>query len=166
MPKIERFEDLNAWQASRELVNQIYSLSREKNFSRDYGLTNQITRSVGSVMHNIAEGFDAGSDRQFMQFLGFARRSASEVQSQLYNALDQGYVTKEQFDIVYTQTTKTKRIINGLISYLASSTIKQIKESNNNYDVESTPVYTHDFPNEFINAVSMINSDCTDNLDK
>jgi four helix bundle protein len=92
MAKIERFEDLHAWQASRELVNQVYSLLRQKDFAGDFGLTNQITRSAGSVMHNIAEGFDAGTDRQFVLFLGYARRSASEVQSQLYTALDQGYI--------------------------------------------------------------------------
>ena len=114
-------------------MNQVYSLLHQKDFASDFGLTNQITRSAGSVMHNIAEGFDAGTDRQFVQFLGYARRSASEVQSQLYTALDQGYINKEQFDMVYSQATKTKLIINGLIRYLTSHSKNEIREESMEY---------------------------------
>lgn len=86
-------------------------------------------------MHNIAEGFDAGTDRQFLQFLGYARRSASEVQSQLYTALDQGYIDQEQFETIYTPATRTKLIINGLIRYLSSSSKNSVREEGIDYQI-------------------------------
>ena len=88
MSKINRFEDLQSWQKARLLTNQVYNLTRQRDFSRDYGLRDQIRQAAGSTMHNIAEGFEAGSDAEFSRFLKIARRSASEVQSQLYLALD------------------------------------------------------------------------------
>jgi four helix bundle protein len=81
MAKIERFEDVQSWQKARELANLIYSLTSEGNFVKDFELRNQIRRASGSIMHNIAEGFDAGSNPEFIRFLKMARRSASEVQS-------------------------------------------------------------------------------------
>jgi four helix bundle protein len=110
---INRFEDLKIWQAARKFVNQVYLITQEGNISKDYWLKDQIRRAAGSVMHNIAEGFDAGTDRYFIQFLGYARQSASEVQSQLYSALDQGYISKEQFKIIYELSSDIKRQING-----------------------------------------------------
>lgn len=88
MAKIERFEDLQSWQKARELANVVYDLTNNSQFAKDFGLRNQIQRAAGSVMHNIAEGFDAGSNPEFIRFLKMARRSASEVQSQLYLAFD------------------------------------------------------------------------------
>jgi four helix bundle protein len=72
-------------------------------------------------MHNIAEGFDAGSDSEFIRFLGYARRSATEVQSQLYIARDQGYIVQVQFDSIYSKATDVKKLINGFVRYLRSS---------------------------------------------
>ena len=118
MPKIERFEDLQSWQKARQLTNQVYAVSQNGNFSRDYELQKQIRRAAGSAMHNIAEGFDSGSDAEFIRFLKIARRSSSEVQSQLYLALDQNYITNEQLRTIYQQATEVKRLINGLIAYL------------------------------------------------
>jgi len=86
--KIERFEDLRAWQLARELANLVYDVTEKGNFARDFELRNQIRAAAGSVMHYIAEGFDAGSDGEFILFLKYARRSASEVQSEAYLALD------------------------------------------------------------------------------
>ena len=96
MAKIQRLEDLIAWQKARELAGNVYALTRKTKFSHDFGLRNQITEAAGSVMHNIAEGFDSGYDPEFARFLKLARRSAGEVQSEPYLALDAGYITEDE----------------------------------------------------------------------
>ena len=118
MAKIERFEDLQSWQKARVLANLIYDLTERDNFAVDFRLRDQIRGATGSIMHNIAEGFDSGSDAEFVRFLRIARRSASEVQSQLYLAVDQGYITDGDREDGYQQAIEIKRLINGLISYL------------------------------------------------
>ncbi|HXF83868.1 MAG TPA: four helix bundle protein [Anaerolineales bacterium] len=97
MAKIEKFEDVRAWQMARELTNLIYDATEIGNFARDFRLRDQIQGAAASIMHNIAEGFDAGAHTEFIPFLKYARRSASEVQSQLYLALDRKYISAEQF---------------------------------------------------------------------
>jgi four helix bundle protein len=92
MMKIERFEDIEGWQEARVLARMVYGVSDKGQFARDFPLRRQIEDATASVMANIAEGFDAGSDAEFIRFLCYARRSASEVQSHLYIALDRGYV--------------------------------------------------------------------------
>ena len=84
MARVERFEDLKGWQKARQLANVIYDLTGNKTFARNFRLRDQIQSAAGSVMHNIAEGFDSGSDPEFIRFLKMARRSASETQSELY----------------------------------------------------------------------------------
>lgn len=116
--KIERFEQIKSWQKARELTNQVYSITGNKNFSKDYGLRSQIQRAAVSIMANIAEGFDGRSSKSFSTFLGYAYRSASEVQSHLYVALDQGYINRNKFDKLYGRTDKVKKLINGFIRYL------------------------------------------------
>jgi four helix bundle protein len=116
--KIERFEDIRAWQGARVLTNMVYDASDRGPFAKDFGLRDQIRRAAGSTMHNISEGFDAGSDAEFIRFLKYARRSASEVQSQLYVALDRRYITQEQFQRLYDQATSVKKLINAFIGYL------------------------------------------------
>ena len=118
MATIKRFEDIRGWQSARELTNLVYKITSQGNFSKDFGLRDQIRRATISVMSNIAEGFDAGSDTEFVRFLGYSRRSASEVQSQLYTALDQQYITQDLFDKTYQQAEIAKKQINALISYL------------------------------------------------
>jgi four helix bundle protein len=118
MAKIERFEDLKSWQKARQLANLIYDFSEEGGFARDFELRNQIRSAAGSSMHNIAEGFDSGTDAEFIRFLKMARRSASEVQSELYLALDRQYITETQRQTGYNTATEVKRLINGLIAYL------------------------------------------------
>jgi four helix bundle protein len=118
MTSINRFEDVKAWQRARELVQQVYAVSGKGAFRRDYGLKDQIRRAAGSVMHNIAEGFDAGSDKEFVRFLIYARRSATEVQSQLYLALDQAYITDGEFKHLTHLAEECKKAINGFIRYL------------------------------------------------
>jgi four helix bundle protein len=116
--KIERFEDIEAWKEARNLVNMIYDISNEGPFSKDFSLRNQVRGASVSVMSNIAEGFDRGTNREFIQFLIVARASASEVKSQLYVALDRNYIHQNKFDKVYQQATKVISLIDGFIRYL------------------------------------------------
>ncbi len=118
MTTIKNFEELKAWQKARELAGYIYGLTRNKLFSRDYGLRDQIQRAASSVMHNIAEGFESGSDPEFVRFLKMARRSAGEVQSQLYLALNVSYITEEERQRAYALAMEAKQLINGMMTYL------------------------------------------------
>ncbi|MFQ5612003.1 MAG: four helix bundle protein [Anaerolineae bacterium] len=113
MPLIKRFEDIQAWQEARKLTRQIYQLSSSGSFARDFGLRDQIRRAAISAMANIAEGFDCDSNREFARFLGIARRSAVEVQSLLYVALDAGHIREDIFQTHYKQAAKTKGLIGG-----------------------------------------------------
>ena len=116
--KIERFEDIEAWKAARKLTEEIYALTTQPRFAKDFGLRDQIQRAAVSVMANIAEGFDGRSTQEFIRFLGYAFRSATEVQSHLYVALDQAYLVKDEFDDLYQRAVETKKLINGFIRYL------------------------------------------------
>jgi four helix bundle protein len=98
--KITRFEDIEGSQLARELTRQVYAVVMRGMFAKDFGLRDQITLASGSAMHNIAEGFDGGSNAEFVKFLRYSQRSCSEVQSQLYIALDQSYITPEEFDAI------------------------------------------------------------------
>jgi four helix bundle protein len=113
MPMIQRFEDIQAWQEARILVKMIYQLTNKENFSKDYGMKDQIRRASVSVMNNIAEGFDCESKIEFARFLGFSRRSAVEVQSVLYAALDVDFINQTEFDLHYEQARKAKALIGG-----------------------------------------------------
>ena len=115
---IEQFEDIKAWQMARELAGVVYKLTDRSPFSRDFGLKDQIQRASGSVMHNIAEGFDSESNIEFARFLRYAKRSCTEVQSELYLALDQNYITQKEFDEAYKLTDTTRATIHGFIRYL------------------------------------------------
>ena len=119
--KITRFEDLQAWQHARILANMVYDATEQGKFARDFKLRDQICGAAGSVMHNCAEGFDSGYDGEFGVFLKYARRSASEVQSEIYLALDRNYVDQPTFKQIYDKATETKKIINALIAYLRKS---------------------------------------------
>lgn len=114
MGLIKRFEDLHAWQEARKLTAGIYQQTTTGTFSKDYGLRDQIQRAAVSSMSNVAEGFDCESKPEFARFLGIGRRSAAEVQSLLYVALDVGYVTDTEFNKHYRQATKAKALIGGL----------------------------------------------------
>jgi four helix bundle protein len=118
MTKVRRFEDLVCWQKARGLANTLHALTCHVEFSKDFRLRDQILDASGSVMHNIAEGCDSGTDPEFIRFLRMARRSGSEVQSELYLALDRKYITEAELKQAYDQADETKRLINGLIAYL------------------------------------------------
>lgn len=114
MPTITKFEDLIAWQEARKLVKMIYKLTSISALAKDFGMRDQIQRASVSAMTNIAEGFDCESTAEFARFLGFARRSAVEVQSLLYAALDVEHIKEETFRVYYEQAKKTKALIGGL----------------------------------------------------
>ena len=116
--KIERFEDIETWQLARELTRKVYELTKKPRFTRDFGLKGQIQDAAGSSMHNIAEGFDSETNPEFVRFLRYAKRSCTEVQSQLYVALDQQYITSQEFQDVYDHAGRTRATIRGFIKYL------------------------------------------------
>jgi len=119
--KITRFEDIEAWQESRTLVKFVYDVINEsEKFRKDFRLANQIQGSAISVMSNIAEGFSRKGHKEFIQFLFISKSSAAEVQSQLYVALDQKYISKETFEAVYNQAEKVAKMNSGFIKYLKS----------------------------------------------
>ncbi|MFC2108312.1 four helix bundle protein [Candidatus Bipolaricaulota bacterium] len=118
MDKIERFEDINAWRKARSLVKEIYQITGEGKFAKDFSLRDQIRRAAVSVISNIAEGFSRQTDKEFIQFLFIAKGSVSEVQSQLYIAMDLCYVSQEQFDNLYKQADEVGRLTFGFIRYL------------------------------------------------
>ncbi|SPF46227.1 S23 ribosomal protein [Syntrophobacter sp. SbD1] len=120
MAKIERFEDIEAWQKSRELASVVYGVSNQGPFSRDFGLRDQIRRAVVSVMSNIAEGFERGGNVEFRRFLSIAKGSAGEGKAQIYVAFDTGLIDKAQFDSLYRMTTETGNLIGGFMRYLTN----------------------------------------------
>lgn len=119
--KITRFEDIEAWKSARKLTNLVYEATRSPAFDDDRDLRRQLRSAAASSMANIAEGFDAGSDTEFQRFLRIAQRSATEVQSHLYVALDRAYVERAAFDALYAQAQDTRRLIGGFIKYLHAS---------------------------------------------
>ncbi len=116
---IKRFEDIDVWKEARKLVNMVYDLTNNKNlFKRDFGLKEQIQRTIVSCMSNIAEGFDSDTKQQFIQMLSYVKRSSSEVQSELYMALDRKYISEEEFDNAYNTAKSVRKLANGFIRYL------------------------------------------------
>lgn len=114
MALIRKFEDIVAWQEARKLVRMVYQITSRGEFSKDFGLRDQIRRASVSTMTNIAEGFDCESNVEFARFLVIARRSSVEVQSLLYAALDIGYIDQDTLKAYYEQAFKTKGLINAL----------------------------------------------------
>jgi four helix bundle protein len=126
--KIERFEDIEAWQLARELTHRVYELTKKPRFARDFGLKGQIQDAAGSSMHNIAEGFDSETNPEFVRFLRYAKRSCTEFQSELYVALDQQYITTAEFQDVYDHAGRTRAAIRGFIKYLPAYEQEQSKK--------------------------------------
>ncbi len=114
MSKIERFEDLIAWQKARELTREIYKITKTGSFAKDFGLSGQIQRAAVSIMSNIAEGFERGGRREFHQYLSIAKASCAEVRSQLYVAYDISYINQSAFDRIIAMAEEVGRIVGGL----------------------------------------------------
>jgi four helix bundle protein len=118
MAKIDRFEDIAAWRRSRALVKEIYSLTAQGQFARDFDLRNQLRRAAVSIMSNIAEGFERGTNKEFRHFLHIAKGSAGEVRSLLYVALDSGYINEAQQAHLTDEIVQVSNSLGGFIRYL------------------------------------------------
>ena len=112
--RIERFEDIEAWQEARVLAKMVYeAVKSNKGFGTDYKFREQIQSAAVSIMSNIAEGFSRRSTKEFTQFLFIAKGSVAEVQSQLYVALDQGYISQKKFNELYSKSEDVARLLSG-----------------------------------------------------
>ena len=121
MSGFKRFEDIEAWQLGRELTRRVYGASRRDGFARDAALRNQIRRACISITSNIAEGFERGSRPEFARFLDIAKASNAEVRSQLYVALDEGYLTSDEFDALYEMSRRLGTKLGALLRHLRST---------------------------------------------
>jgi four helix bundle protein len=118
---VKNFEELEIWKEARRLTQEIYRLTRDPKFSKDFGLSSQIQRAAISIMSNIAEGFERGGNQEFTQFLYVAKASCGEMRSQLYVALDQGYVDQKVADSLLTVLKRLSVMIKHLIDHLKRS---------------------------------------------
>lgn len=136
MPTITRFEEIRAWKAARTLTREVYQVSNEGAFARDYGLRDQLRRAAVSIMSNIAEGFESDTQQQFIKYLGYAKASAGEVRAQLYVALDVGYLTEDAFRSLFTQAETCSRQLSRFITYLRQHPDqRRLRESRAVYEV-------------------------------
>ena len=130
MATVQKFEDLSIWQKARIISKKVYQLTFTPPLSGDFRLKDQMRGSSGSMMDNIAEGFDRGSRLEFVNLLGVAKGETGELKSQLYRCLDVDYITKEIFEELYSEVDEVARMIAGFIEYLNTSTIKGNKFKN------------------------------------
>lgn len=112
--RIERFEDFIAWQKARKLTADVYRVTNEGKFARDFGLKDQIRRAAVSSMSNLAEGFERGRPAEFHQFLSIAKGSCAEHRTQLYVALDVGYLSSPRFNALMSQAIEVGQVLGGL----------------------------------------------------
>lgn len=117
----KKFEEIKAWQRARKLNKEIFEFLNTEPAKKDFAFKDQIRRSSGSTMDNIAEGFGRGGNKEFIHFLSISNGSVNEVKSQLYRALDQNYINQQKFDDLYNSASETSGMIIGLINYLKNS---------------------------------------------
>lgn len=127
MAKVEKFEDLEVWKLAREICKDISQLFNETELSQDYALKNQVNRSSGSIMDNIAEGFERNGNKEFIQFLSIAKASCGELRSQLYRVVDRNYINQEQFEKYQNTVLLESKKISAFINYLINSELKGSK---------------------------------------
>ncbi|MDR0810860.1 MAG: four helix bundle protein [Paludibacter sp.] len=124
MATIRFFEDLEVWQSAREFCKDIFRIIHYPNFSKDFSLKDQIDRSSGSIMDNIAEGFERGSNKEFIQFLYISKGSCGESRSQLHRAFDRNYLPETEYNMLKDKTLNISGKISNFITYLKNSEMK------------------------------------------
>jgi four helix bundle protein len=130
MAKIEKFEDLEIWNKSREICIDIETLFETTNLGKRFSMKDQMDRSSGSIMDNIAEGFERNGNREFVNFLSFSKGSCGELKSQLYRALDKNLISQSEFDNLSFKIELVKNKIGAFMKYLNSTEIKGLKFNN------------------------------------
>jgi four helix bundle protein len=131
MATITRLEDLEIWKLARQFPQEVFlAYTSSEKFNKDFELKNQINASLGTVMDNIAEGFERGNRNEFVNFLSFAKASASETKSQLYRALDRQYINQDVFENLYSRADIVCKKIGSFIKYLNSSDYQGSKFKN------------------------------------
>ena len=128
MATIRRFEEIDAWKVAREMCLKIGTIIDEGSFKKSYRLIAQVESSSGSIMDNIAEGFERGTRAEFIQFLGYSKGSCGEFRSQLYRASDRKYLTQEQFDELYSLAIRVSAMLQKLIEYLQKTEVKGVRK--------------------------------------
>ena len=128
MATLKRFEEIDAWKVARELCLKIGSIIDEGSFNKSYRLIAQIEGSSGSIMDNIAEGFERGTRAEFIQFLGYSKGSCEEFRSQLYRASDRKYLSQKQFDELYLLAVRISAMLQKLIEYLQKTEVKGVRK--------------------------------------
>ncbi len=122
-----RFEDLEVWQKARMFCKDVHEVMKESSFSKDYALCNQLNRSSGSVMDNIAEGYERNNNKELIQYLYIAKGSAGEVRSQLYRAFDRNYILKVEFEKLLIDIENISKQLNNFIEYVKNTDMKGAK---------------------------------------
>jgi len=130
MATFNTFEEIDSWQIARILSSEIYKLILRPDLSKDYALKDQMNRASGSIMDNIAEGFERGGNKEFINFLGYSKGSCGELKSQLYRAFDRKYITSDDFQNKYEMANNIGKMNGKLIEYLNQSEIKGLKFKN------------------------------------
>jgi four helix bundle protein len=129
MATIEKFEEILSWKEARELNKIVGKLIDEERFKKNFRLIGQIEGAAGSIMDNIAEGFERGGNNEFIQFLFIAKGSCGELRSQLYRAIDRAYLTNEEFKTISEHAQKVSSLIQKFINYLQKTELKGAKYS-------------------------------------
>lgn len=127
MSSWKTFEEIEAWQSARRLCNEVYRICQYKGLKTNYGLVDQIDRASGSIMDNIAEGFGRGGNREFVNFLGYAKGSTDETLSQLYRIYDRKFISEKEFENIRLKIREINNKIGALIAYLKKSDYKGYK---------------------------------------
>ena len=127
MGKVEKFEDLEVWKLGRVICQKVEILFQDTALGKNYSLRNQMERSSGSIMDNIAEGFGRGGDQEFINFLSYSKGSATELKSQLYRALDKSLISQDEFDSLASDCTQADNRIGAFMAYLRKSELRGIK---------------------------------------
>lgn len=141
MGKVSRFEDLEVWKSARSFSKLIFDATLKTSFSKDFSHKDQINRSSGSIMDNIAEGFERGGNKELIQYLFIAKGSAGEARSQLFRALDKEYINQEEFNLLESKSEEISKQLSGFINYLKNSEMrgeKYVKEPVEEYPTGSS----------------------------